>query len=55
MAFVWRFFAENTRGDNGWWFVGVRLRSLSIRPSYGAGGEEILDGGGGRGRRDRKA
>ena len=25
--------------------------SLSIRPSYGARGEEILDGGGGRGRR----
>ena len=29
-------------------------RSLSIRPSYGARGE-ILDGGGGRGRRERKA
>ena len=29
--------------------------SLSIRPSYGARGEEILDGGGGRGRRERKA
>ena len=29
--------------------------SLSIRPSYGAGGEEILEGGGGRGRRERKA
>ena len=28
--------------------------SLSIRPSYGARGEEILDGGGGRGRRERK-
>ena len=27
--------------------------SLSIRPSYGARGEEILDGGGGRGRRER--
>ena len=26
--------------------------SLSIRPSYGARGEEILDGGGGRGRRE---
>ena len=31
------------------------LCSLSIRPSYGARGEEILDGGGGRGRRERKA
>ena len=30
----------------------VNIASLSIRPSYGAGGEEILDGGGGRGRRD---
>ena len=29
--------------------------SLSIRPSYGVRGEEILDGGGGRGRRERKA
>ena len=29
--------------------------SLSIRPSYGARGEDILDGGGGRGRRERKA
>ena len=29
--------------------------SLSIRPSYGARGEEILDGGGGRERRERKA
>ena len=29
--------------------------SLSIRPSYGAREEEILDGGGGRGRRERKA
>ena len=28
--------------------------SLSIRPSYGAREEEILDGGGGRGRRERK-
>ena len=28
-----------------------QLHSLSIRPSYGARGEEILDGGGGRGRR----
>ena len=27
--------------------------SLSIRPSYGAREEEILDGGGGRGRRER--
>ena len=27
--------------------------SLSIRHSYGARGEEILDGGGGRGRRER--
>ena len=26
--------------------------SLSIRPSYGVRGEEILDGGGGRGRRN---
>ena len=26
--------------------------SLSIRPSYGAREEEILDGGGGRGRRE---
>ena len=31
------------------------LASLSIRPSYGARGEEILDGGRGRGRRERKA
>ena len=29
--------------------------SLSIRPSYGDRGEEIFDGGGGRGRRERKA
>ena len=29
--------------------------SLSIRPSYGVRGEEILDGEGGRGRRERKA
>ena len=29
--------------------------SLSIRPSYGVWGEEILDGGGERGRRERKA
>ena len=29
--------------------------SLSIRPSYRVRGEEILDGGGGRGRRERKA
>ena len=29
--------------------------SLSIRPSSGARGEEILDGGGGKGRRERKA
>ena len=29
--------------------------SLSIRASQGARGEEILDGGGGRGRRERKA
>ena len=35
-----------------WYWV---LFSLSIRPSYGARGEEILDGGGGRGRRERKA
>ena len=33
----------------------VLSSSLSIRPSYGARGEEILDGGGGRGRRERKA
>ena len=32
-----------------------KKNSLSIRPSYGARGEEILDGGGGRGRRERKA
>ena len=31
------------------------MASLSIRPSYGVRGEEILDGGGGRGRRERKA
>ena len=31
-----------------------QITSLSIRPSYGARGEEILDGGGGRGRRERK-
>ena len=31
----------------------LRYFSLSIRPSYGARGEEILDGGGGRGRRER--
>ena len=30
------------------------LSSLSIRPSQGARGEEILDGIGGRGRRERK-
>ena len=34
--------------------VFIYAYSLSIRPSYGARGEEILDGGGGRGRRERK-
>ena len=44
-------FCEPKRPNN---FCNVN-RSLSIRPSQGARGKEILDGGGGRGRRGRKA
>ena len=47
--------ASSEEKTNGGKLSRLLIDSLSIRPSYGVRGEEILDGGGGRGRRERKA
>ena len=48
-------FGSTTPGQHFFHSMIAEGDSLSIRPSYGAREEAILDGGGGRGRRERKA